>query len=186
MTFWRTFGFHSVSSIETLLDKDSFTLEELLDEEDLLSECKSQNQKLMDYLLRPETLTNLLNYLTVQPPPDADLKVKQKYPYLACEILCLEVWDICEAIYDNPVLLSKLWSFLDKEPPLPLFAVRVAGVLLQRKIGDVSGWRARGRASRMSSFSFFFSFRSPEHCLFEGQAKHRGSFHAPHWQLFCE
>lgn len=48
MSFWRTFGFHTVSAVETILDKESFTLEELLDEEEILQEVKSQNKKLLD------------------------------------------------------------------------------------------------------------------------------------------
>jgi len=126
--------------VETILEKDNFTLEELLDEEDLLQECKSQNQKLLDYLLRVDTLDKLLFYLTNDPPENAPSKQRQKYPYLACEILCLEVWDICDAIYDNSNLLDRLWGFLDLEPPLsPLTAsyiCRVAAVLLQRKVSE--------------------------------------------------
>ena len=149
MTFWRTFGFHTVSPVETILEKDNFTLEELLDEEDILQECKSQNQKLLDYLLRVDTLDKLLFYLTNDPPENAPSKQRQKYPYLACEILCLEVWDICDAIYDNANLLDRLWGFLDLEPPLsPLtssYICRVAAVLLQRKVSEVF----------LFSFSFF-------------------------------
>jgi len=45
--FWR-FGFHTQSALDTLLEKESFTLEEVLDEEELLQECKAQNKKLID------------------------------------------------------------------------------------------------------------------------------------------
>jgi len=45
--FWR-FGFHTQSAIDALLDRDEFTLEELMDEEELLQECKGQNRKLFD------------------------------------------------------------------------------------------------------------------------------------------
>jgi hypothetical protein len=45
--FWR-FGFNTVSTIDQLLEKDDVTLEELLDEEDLLQECKSHNLKLVE------------------------------------------------------------------------------------------------------------------------------------------
>ena len=91
MTFWKTFGFHNVSAIDTLLERENFTLEDLMEEEELLSECKGQNQKLLDFILQPETLSLLMDYLSNNPPSDV-----QKYPYLACEILCLDVWDICE------------------------------------------------------------------------------------------
>ena len=42
MSFWRTFGFHTVSAIDTILDKDDYTLDVLLDEEEILQEVKSQ------------------------------------------------------------------------------------------------------------------------------------------------
>jgi serine/threonine-protein phosphatase 6 regulatory subunit 3 len=45
--FWR-FGFNPVSTIDQLLEKEDLKLEELLDEEDLLQECKSQNVRLIE------------------------------------------------------------------------------------------------------------------------------------------
>jgi serine/threonine-protein phosphatase 6 regulatory subunit 3 len=48
MSFWKTFGFHSISAIDNLIDSGSFTLEQLLDEEDILQETKAQNKKLID------------------------------------------------------------------------------------------------------------------------------------------
>lgn len=44
--FWR-FGFNS-STLDTLLDKEDVTLEEVLEEEDLLQEAKSMNPKLVE------------------------------------------------------------------------------------------------------------------------------------------
>ena len=44
--FWNQF---SSPSIDTILDRSTgFTLEELLDEDELLQECKAQNSKLTD------------------------------------------------------------------------------------------------------------------------------------------
>jgi hypothetical protein len=37
-----------VSAIDTILDKDEYTLDELLDEEEILQEVKSQNKRLLD------------------------------------------------------------------------------------------------------------------------------------------
>ncbi len=52
MSFWKTFGFHTVSAIDTLLEGEDYTLEQLLDEEEILQETKAQNKKLIDlYLL---------------------------------------------------------------------------------------------------------------------------------------
>lgn len=48
MSFWKTFGFHTVSAIDTILDTGEYTLEQLLDEEEILQETKSQNKRLID------------------------------------------------------------------------------------------------------------------------------------------
>ena len=48
-------------------------LEELLSEEETISECKSQNQKLLDFLCTKENLQKLLSYAT-QMPEDAENK----------------------------------------------------------------------------------------------------------------
>lgn len=45
--FWK---YHSgtVSHVDTLLDKEEVTLTEILEQEDIIQECKSQNKKLID------------------------------------------------------------------------------------------------------------------------------------------
>mmetsp|Transcript_15253 Transcript_15253/g.22828 ORF Transcript_15253/g.22828 Transcript_15253/m.22828 type:complete len:659 (+) Transcript_15253:40-2016(+) len=137
MSFWRTFGFHTVSPIDTILERDHYTLEELLDEDDLLSECKSQNKKLIEFLLEPQVLDQLFDYLLKPAEDDANQNRRLKYPYLACEILSMEVWDITDAIYENSKYLDALWDFLyrpELDPLLCTYTTQVAGVLLQRKI----------------------------------------------------
>lgn len=140
MSFWRTFGFHTVSAVETILDKESFTLEELLDEEEILQEVKSQNKKLLDFLTLPPTLLKLFEYITIDCNEDADPKRRFKYPFLACEILCSEIWTITESIYRDESLLDVLFAFLDQPPPLsPLLASytsRVAQAMLSRRTSE--------------------------------------------------
>ncbi|KAG8887332.1 hypothetical protein FRB98_000201 [Tulasnella sp. 332] len=61
--FWK-FGFQQASSIDTLLDRDDVSLELILDEDDLLQECKSQNTRLIDYFQRVDVLHRLLGYVS--------------------------------------------------------------------------------------------------------------------------
>jgi len=144
MSFWKTFGFHTVSAIDTILDGGDFTLEQLLDEEEILQETKSQNKKLIDFLTQPASLKQLVIYITVEPETKEDetedSKMRFKYPFLACEILASEVWPIIDDFMAHKELLEQLYSFLDKDPPLnPLlssYSSRVAGVLLQKKVGE--------------------------------------------------
>lgn len=137
MSFWKTFGFHTVSAIDTLLESGEYTLEQLLDEEDILQETKSQNKRLLDFLVEDETLKKLLYYICVEPDEDDDSKRKFKYPFLACEILASEVWAICDAMYQTDGLLDDLYSFFERDSPmnslLSSYVSRVAGVLLQKK-----------------------------------------------------
>lgn len=155
MSFWRTFGFHTVSAVETILDKESFTLEELLDEEEILQEVKSQNKKLLDFLTLPPTLLKLFEYITIEANEESDPKRRFKYPFLACEILCSEIWTITESIYRDESLLDVLFAYLDQPPPLsPLLASytsRVAQALLSRRTSETLAY-IRKREGLISKF----------------------------------
>lgn len=61
--FWRFGGYANISTIDTLLEKPDFTLENLLDEADLLHEIKQHNAKLVEYLREEPVLEKLLDYV---------------------------------------------------------------------------------------------------------------------------
>ncbi|TQV95096.1 SIT4 phosphatase-associated protein [Cordyceps javanica] len=61
--FWRFGGYANISTIDTILDKTEFTLEELLDETDLIQELKQHNSKLIEYLREDAILKRLLEYV---------------------------------------------------------------------------------------------------------------------------
>jgi len=63
---YNRFGFHNGSSIDSLLDKGDVSVEAILDEDDLLQECKAQNTRLIDYFGRDNVLQTLLGYVTGQ------------------------------------------------------------------------------------------------------------------------
>jgi hypothetical protein len=44
--FWDT-GYSNSANIDALLNKDKCTLQELMEEEDILQECRTQNTKLV-------------------------------------------------------------------------------------------------------------------------------------------
>lgn len=52
-----------MSSLTTLLEKPDITVEDVLNEPDLLQECKSNNHKLVSYLQQPDVLQRLLDYV---------------------------------------------------------------------------------------------------------------------------
>jgi serine/threonine-protein phosphatase 6 regulatory subunit 3 len=107
------FGFHNGSSIDSLLDKEDVSLEAILDEDDLLQECKAQNTRLIDYFQRSDVLQRLLGYVTGQiegedrgrfkcaagqdflsPSRTLPSHIPHRYPYVATEVLCSEIWSI--------------------------------------------------------------------------------------------
>lgn len=50
----------AASPVDSILDKESYTLEELLDEDELIQECKSLNARLTAYLKQKETVERLV------------------------------------------------------------------------------------------------------------------------------
>lgn len=157
--FWRFGGYANISTIDTILDKNEFTLEELLDESDLIQELKQHNAKLIDYLRDEPVLVNLLKYVVaprLEPvaAPDAEAeeeesekgkgralpfsrprassrasepelnkeeeleKKRNRYAYIAAEILSSDNWSICEALLSNKAMLRNFWDFLKHDTPL--------------------------------------------------------------------
>ncbi|KAH9900937.1 SAPS-domain-containing protein [Cubamyces lactineus] len=113
--FWR-FGFHNAFTIDSLLDREDVSLEAILDEDDLLQECKAQNTRLIDYFSRVDVLQRLLGYVTGQ--IEGDEKGSFKYPYVATEVLCSEIWSIVDTCVNRQdQLLVPFWeTVLDKSP----------------------------------------------------------------------
>lgn len=73
--FWRFGGYAQLSSIDSILDKPDVTVEELLEESDLIQELKQQNSKLIEYLRDEKVLDRLLRYVIAPKPapsPDED------------------------------------------------------------------------------------------------------------------
>ncbi|XP_013417752.1 serine/threonine-protein phosphatase 6 regulatory subunit 3 isoform X2 [Lingula anatina] len=133
--FWK---FHLLNShIDTLLDKEDVTLHELMDEDDVLQECKAQNRKLLDFLIRPEVMEEMVNLVTTEPDESLEDKVKYKYPNTACELLTSDVAQITERLVADEALLAKIYGFLEAEGPLnPLLASffsKIMGLLINKK-----------------------------------------------------
>ena len=68
---WKMTGYSQPSPIEQILQKDNFTLEELLEEEDLVQECKALNGRLIEFLKEPDTVSQLVGCISEPPPPGA-------------------------------------------------------------------------------------------------------------------
>uniref|UniRef100_A0A3Q2Y778 Protein phosphatase 6, regulatory subunit 3 n=1 Tax=Hippocampus comes TaxID=109280 RepID=A0A3Q2Y778_HIPCM len=134
--FWK-FDLHATSHIDTLLERDDVRLTDVMDEEDVLQECKAQNHKLVDFLLRPECMEELVTFITQEPSADVEENIKYKYPNISCELLTSDVSQINDRLVEDEKLLVKLYGFLQNQPPLnPLLASffsKVLSILIGRK-----------------------------------------------------
>jgi SIT4-associating protein SAP185/190 len=154
--FWRFGGYANISTIDTILDKQDFQLEDLLDESDLIQELKQHNTKLIEYLREDKVLQRLLDYVVAPklepvetPEDDQDdakkgkvrglsfsrprassratsdeqdddeaEKKRNRYAYVAAEVLSSDNWSIYEALMENQPLLREFWNFLKLSAPL--------------------------------------------------------------------
>ncbi|KAK1435141.1 hypothetical protein QVD17_00901 [Tagetes erecta] len=115
--FWKLASMSSSSPVENILDKENFTLEELLDEEDIIQECKALNSRLIDFLRDRGQVENLLRYIIEESQEDADSKRTFKFPFMACEILTCEVDVIFKTLVEEEELMDLLFSFLEPTRP---------------------------------------------------------------------
>ncbi|XP_048355407.1 serine/threonine-protein phosphatase 6 regulatory subunit 2 isoform X2 [Sphaerodactylus townsendi] len=138
--FWK-FDLNTTSHVDKLLDRQDVTLTELMDEDDVLQECKAQNRRLVDFLCQQSCMEELVGLITHEPPLDMDEKVRFKYPNTACELLTSDVPHINDKLGGDETLLDILYEFLDQEPPLnPLLASffsKTMGNLIGRKTEQV-------------------------------------------------
>ncbi|KAM9991532.1 hypothetical protein ACTFIZ_004937 [Dictyostelium cf. discoideum] len=143
MSFWRNFGFQPISHIESILDRDFFTLEDLFDEDELLQECKTQNKRLIEFLIKPESLNGMFEFITKEAPEEAERKRKENYPFLASEILCMDIQPLIEAVYRDDLYLQQLYEFLNKPNfnlGLAAYTSKVAINFLGRKTIDTMAY----------------------------------------------
>jgi len=180
--FWRFGGYANISTIDTILEKDNFELEDLLDESDLIQELKQHNAKLVEYLRDQKVLERLLEYVVAprlapvvtrdEDDDDEDdedgkgksislpfarsrassraaelgteeetEKKRNRYAFVAAEVLSSDNWSICEALMESRSLLRNFWQFLKRPIPLdPLQAsyfTKVNESLFDKKTEDM-------------------------------------------------
>ncbi|ONK55196.1 uncharacterized protein A4U43_UnF6490 [Asparagus officinalis] len=75
-----------IPHIKSILDKENFTLEKLLDEEDIIQVCKALNTRLINFLRDRAQVEQLVQYIMEDAPADAESKRAFKFPFIACEI----------------------------------------------------------------------------------------------------
>ncbi|XP_041794392.1 serine/threonine-protein phosphatase 6 regulatory subunit 2 isoform X1 [Chelmon rostratus] len=144
--FWK-FDLHTSSHLEALLDKEDVTLTELMDEEDVLQECKAQNRRLLLFLCQDQCMQELVRMITTEPPAGVEEIKRFKYPNIACELLTSDVGVINDKLGNEEPLLETLYAFLEQPSPLnPLLASffsKTIGNLITRKTEQVLSFLRR-------------------------------------------
>uniref|UniRef100_A0A665VIK8 Protein phosphatase 6, regulatory subunit 2b n=1 Tax=Echeneis naucrates TaxID=173247 RepID=A0A665VIK8_ECHNA len=150
--FWK-FDLHTTSHLEALLDKEDVTLSELMDEEDVLQECKAQNRRLLLFLCQDQCMQELVCMITTEPPAGVEETKRFKYPNIACELLTCDVGMINDKLGNEEPLLETLYAFLEQPSPLnPLLASffsKTIGNLITRKTEQVISF-LRGKEGFLS------------------------------------
>ncbi|WZZ71700.1 serine/threonine-protein phosphatase 6 regulatory subunit 3 isoform X2 [Brassica napus] len=111
--FWRMAGLSTASAVEAILDRDGFTLEDLLDEDELIQECKALNGRLLNFLRERVQVEQLIRYIIEEPPEDVEKKRTFKFPFIACEIFTCEIEMILKTLVEDEELMLLLFSFLE-------------------------------------------------------------------------
>uniref|UniRef100_A0A7N0VE75 SIT4 phosphatase-associated family protein n=1 Tax=Kalanchoe fedtschenkoi TaxID=63787 RepID=A0A7N0VE75_KALFE len=115
--FWKLTALSTASPVEAILDKENFTLEELLDEEEIIQECKALNSRLINFLRDRAQVDQLLRYIIEDPPEDADNKRAFKFPFIACEVFTCDIDVILKTLVEEAELMDLLFSFLKPDRP---------------------------------------------------------------------
>ncbi|KAL8108435.1 uncharacterized protein LOC141670663 [Apium graveolens] len=113
--FWRMTGLSTASPVDTILDKDKYSLEELLDEDEIIQECKAINSRLINFLRERTQIEQLIRYIVEEAPEDAEKRRTFKFPFIACEIFTCEVDIILKALVEDEGLMDLLFFFLEPE-----------------------------------------------------------------------
>lgn len=114
--FWDK-GYTPSQNIEALLNKENVTVEEFLDEDDILQECKSQ-KNIINYFTRPDVIKRLVELITTEPSEDLPLAQRFRHANMACEVLTLGLPSLNSKLLSDNDILHTLYSYLENEPPL--------------------------------------------------------------------
>ncbi|XP_024540760.1 serine/threonine-protein phosphatase 6 regulatory subunit 3 [Selaginella moellendorffii] len=97
------------SNLPNMLESEECTLEEILNEDDVLQSCY-RNQDLMKFLQNKDRMKKMISYAIVVPVHDDEKSYK--YSFVSSAILSSEVDDILTTLACDEELMESLFSFL--------------------------------------------------------------------------
>ena len=69
---------------------NELSLEEILEENELIQELENQNQELINYFYNKTKIQQMLDYIIKEPPPDCDISRGYKFPFICSQIFNIE------------------------------------------------------------------------------------------------
>ncbi|CAG7704199.1 unnamed protein product [Allacma fusca] len=134
--FWNMVSTNS--TIEAVLDDPSVTLETILDQDEVIQECRATNKRLLEYLQRPAVMFEMLDLITREPPTEVDMAVQYKSANIACEVLTSDI-SFAEKICAEKSFMDKLFHFFrdsgsELNPVLASYVCRTLGEVVTRNL----------------------------------------------------
>eukprot|EP01129_Flabellula_baltica_P003330 TRINITY_DN13114_c0_g1_i1.p1 TRINITY_DN13114_c0_g1~~TRINITY_DN13114_c0_g1_i1.p1 ORF type:complete len:1009 (+),score=218.23 TRINITY_DN13114_c0_g1_i1:39-3065(+) len=84
-SIWSSYAFLTRSHLDELLEQGEYTLEQILCEDDLISQCESNNENLIRYLTRPYVCKKLLAHVV-------DTEDNGRFSIVSTDVLSLNFW----------------------------------------------------------------------------------------------
>lgn len=133
--------YHFPSNCEKIIIRSSYTLEELLDEDEVVTDVKEGKENIIAMyvlmtppvltpsLLRPNNFASLVSYLVANPTPETSEKAQfryvrvsngsltSRYPAVAFEILTSDIDEMCDAVLENSKLLDSVIGYFEQIHP---------------------------------------------------------------------
>ncbi|KAE9034054.1 hypothetical protein PR003_g7771 [Phytophthora rubi] len=151
--------FNISSPLNDLLEKDGFTLEEVLQEDELVQEVKTRNTKLIDFLSQEPVLQKLVEYVVESSEDPSDDLRTLKYPYMACEVICCDITSITETLVtaSDGAIVETLLGFLDQpallDPRLAGYFEKIVTMLMVRKPQEMTALLNKNSDALLSGFA---------------------------------
>lgn len=136
--------FNISSPLNDLIESETYTLEQVLQEDELIQEVKTRNTKLLEFLSQEDVVLKLIEYVVQTPPADADDLRKLKYPYMACEVISCDIASITETLATarEGKIVEALFEFLyapaPLDPRLAGYFEKIMSMLMVRKPMDMT------------------------------------------------
>ncbi|TGZ68558.1 hypothetical protein CRM22_004176 [Opisthorchis felineus] len=97
--FWSSIAAQSL--IDDLLSRPDLTIQELLDDDNVLQKCREKDSRLIDFLCRDDNIDYLVDLISQPCMSEEFDKCLYREPSLACEIMTCEIGQLLDALIQS-------------------------------------------------------------------------------------